>query len=653
MDDRAEKNRRLIGILRIVVIVQIVVIVALIIAFAVHSTVLKNKIESAPGACPDKSNINLDPPDVLPPFHDLTAQEIKAVKNFLYKDRDLNLVRPGQIAVNLSYIYTFELLVPNKQVTLANLDRTGPPPIRQARVYLFRGDKSEPFIEEYTVGPLPNPVYKTDRTTVSFRYRPFTTPEFIASIKLMKTEVWGKASKIIEESYDASMAPGCKEKCVEFQMITPMSARVSGDPHTRKIWFWLGREAEFFTLHPLDFLVLVDVTSNDVADYNIDKLFYGGDMFRSIEELVVSYDEGSLTKTKLEFPKLNKQLYSTLNRRGTLFPEEPLSPPLQYEPDGKRYSINGRHIEYMGWSFDVRMSTISGPQLFDIQYFEKRIIYELSLQDVAVMYSGNSPAIRFADYIDSIALIGSRARSLVSGADCPEHSTYLSALHVTEGSEDPFHVDRAFCVFEQNTGNPLRRHLAGTGGKRKFYEGLMDTVLVVRTITTVINYDYIFDFIFHQNGVVETKVVSTGFILTSLRFPSEDEFGFQIRDKITGNMHHHMFNFKVDMDINGPDNRFEVLNIEPVSSDNTLWSVENNAKYHMTRMVRQQIKNEKMAAMKYNFDQPKYLTFYNKDVKTEAGVPRAYRLFMRGMSKQVRYIRLPFDYLMAANSLLI
>lgn len=635
MADKGEKNRRLIGILRIVVIVQLVIILALIIAFAVHATQLKSEIDSAPGLCSETSNINLNPPEVLPPFYDLTAEEIKAVKDFLYNDRDLNLVRPSNIAVNASYIYTIELIVPNKKVTLDYLDKNGAPPKREARAIIFRGDKSETYIEEYTVGPLPNPVYKTDQTTVPFRYRPLTEPEMAASMALLQREVGTKAAKILKESYDGSMSADCTENCLAFQMISAMAASSSAEPHTRKWWFWMARVAEFFSLHPVDFLVLVDTTSSNADEYTIDKVFYGGDKFDSLDELVTAYDQGSITRTKIPFPTVNKELYSSMNRRGTLFPEEPLSPPREYEPTGKRYSINGRHIEYMGWSFDVRMSTISGPQLFDIKYFKERIVYELSLQEVAVMYSADSPAVRFADYVDSVALIGVRARSLVSGADCPEHATYLSAIHVVENSDDPFVVDRAFCVFEHNTATPLRRHLSGVGGKGKFFEGMLDTVLIVRTISTVVNYDYVFDFVFHQNGVVEVKAMSTGYVLTSLRFPAEDDYGFQIREKITGNLHHHMFHFKVDLDINGVENRFEALDIEPVASDNTLWSVETNARYHQTRMSRRQIKRESEAAIDFNFDAPKYLTFYNNKVKTETGVPKAYRLLMRGMSKQV------------------
>ena len=57
---------------------------------------------------------------------------------------------------------------------------------------------------------------------------------------------------------------------------------------------------------------------------------------------------------------------------------------------------------------------------------------------------------------------------------------------------------RATCVFEQNSGLPLRRHLSYAKDEGGFFGGMADSALVVRFIITVSNYDYIIDFIFYQ-----------------------------------------------------------------------------------------------------------------------------------------------------------
>lgn len=629
------KYRRTIGVCRLIVAGLCVIIIALVVAIAIVASRSQDKTELASQSCPGSNNIHLDPPETLPPFHDLTRSEIMSVKEYLYGQPGLNLVHAGYIRSNASYIFTMELNIPNKIDTLKFLDKGGPAPVREAYVFIFRGDKQEPVVEEYVVGPLSKPTYMKAQKTQPFLYRPWTSPEIVGAVSVMHKEINTKVSNILEESYGGKIGD-CIDKCLEFQMANPMSPTVTGEPKRRKQWFWLTPVVEFWSLHPLDFLVLVDLTSTNVEDYFIDKIFYGDQVFSSLDDLKKAYEDGTVTKTNIPFPTASKTLYSSMNRRGVLFPEEPLLPPTEYEPSGKRYSINGRHIKYMGWDFDVRMSTISGPQIFDIRYNNERIVYELSLQELAAFYSSASPAHRFSDYVDSVGLIGARARSLVSGADCPSHSTYLSMNHVLEGSEDPVYIDKAFCVFEHNTGKPLRRHLSSQGPS-KFYEGMLDIVLTVRTVATVVNYDYILDFIFHQNGAVEVQVISTGYILTSFRIPADNEFGFPLRDHITGNLHHHMFHYKVDMDIHGTGNRFEIIDIVPTQVDNSQWSVKPDSKYSCTKMVRRQVGREKEAALKYSFEKPNYLTFYNNNVKSSANVPRAYRLFPRGMSKQVNF----------------
>ena len=67
-------------------------------------------------------------------------------------------------------------------------------------------------------------------------------------------------------------------------------------------------------------------------------------------------------------------------------------------------------------------------------------------------------------------------------------------------------------------------------------------------------------------GVLQTKVTPAGYILptsyTKYTFDN-DKYGFRINDRLVGNLHHHLFNFKVDIDVNGVKNRYQTLNIEP------------------------------------------------------------------------------------------
>jgi len=631
------KYRRTIGICRVAVVALAVLALALLIALIVVSVKLHAHTSKATDehTCPKgNSKVDLEPPALLPPFYDLTPEEIKGVKEYLYGQDDLNLVSPSNLRTNASYIFTMELHVPDKDKVLAFLDKGMSRPEREAHVIIFRGDKPETYIEEYRVGPLPHPVYKKDHVTQPFRYRPFTAPEAEAVLPIVINKVHNTVGDILKESYGGSLKD-CGDTCLTFQLFTPVSGASIGEPHARKFWFWLSRHLEFHTLQNLDFLVLMDMTHTNPDEYTIDKVYYANEMFTSLEEFKQSFEHGGFTKTKVKYPKMSRDLFSSMNRRGTLFPDESLQPPEEYYPSGPRYSIKGRHVSHLGWDFDFRMSSTSGPQLFDIRFQQNRIVYELSLQEISVMYSAHNPAHRFSDFADSVCLIGTRSRGLIPGVDCPKHATFISATHALETSEEAVTVPSAFCLFEHNTAMPLRRHLAYDAYERQFYEGMVDSVLILRTVATVVNYDYIFDFIFHQNGAIQVRATSTGYMLTSFYLQSEADYGFRLRDQVSGTLHHHLFHFKADMDINGPENRFEVIEVTPVTVDNSRWSKSGNAMFSQTKMVRKEVKTERDAALKYNFNTPKYLTFYNNKHKSDFGVPRAYRLLVNGISKQM------------------
>lgn len=45
----------------------------------------------------------------------------------------------------------------------------------------------------------------------------------------------------------------------------------------------------------------------------------------------------------------------------------------------------------MGWSFHYRLSPLSGPALYNIEFNGERVVYEIGLADIAVFYSGHAP----------------------------------------------------------------------------------------------------------------------------------------------------------------------------------------------------------------------------------------------------------------------
>ena len=625
MGTDAGKSKAIVAILSLIIL--ILAIVLIVVTWQLFSK------EPQSGDCVSHGlPIDTSTPDPVPPFHDLTEAELTNIQQFLYKQDDLSLVTSTLLhTVSSSFILNLELHLPEKNVTLAFLDGGAQQPVREALGTIYRGDIPDQCIEEYVVGPADRPTYKRLSRKINCAFRPFIVYDYYFRLPELQKIVDSVLGTIIEESYGGRLQ-NCSDKCIEMRVLTAYSSALSGDSTKRLSWVTLAAAVEYHSLHFYDMQFLLDITNRTTE---VVKVYYAGQNFNTMQELVTAYEANTIKKTEVPFPKSDKNLFSTLHRRGKLFPENPLPPPRSFSPRGQRYSIKGRHISYMGWDFDLRMSTLSGPQLFDVRYQKERIVYELSLQEIAVFYSGHSPSHRVADFLDSIALLGNLARSLVPGVDCPVDSTFLGTQFLTEYSEEVIKFSKSFCVFEHNSNIPLRRHLNSFYFEHHFFEGMMDAALVVRTIITVGNYDYIVDFMFHQNGALQVKASSTGYIIGSFFSEIEEDYGFRLNDQVLGNIHTHLFHFKVDLDIKGRENVFERLDLQMTEVDHTEYSSTSGATYSQMKLVRSEVKDEKSGAIMDVNKTPAYYTFYNKKHKTKYGLPKAYRLYPKGVVKQV------------------
>lgn len=580
--------------------------------------------------------IDLSEPANPGPFHDLTEDEMKKLRTFLHNDPNIKANKMDEVwnlNTKASYIYMADLWLPTKSQVLNFLDSGGRQPARQARVMMFRGDKSPPVVEEWICGPLPD-VTKCDlmnfpnrRNPIEFESRPFNLIEFFTMYQLMPV-VDALVGTILRESYNATFT-NC-EVCLTLNP-APTASGLTGELNERYIWFWVLYDIPFQLLHPVDFGIQANLTGSDNTKWSINRVWYHGQVFDSLEQLAQQYAAGSIDKSKMTMPLYSDDLFSTLHRRGDYLPPKPQRPPTIVEPDGKRYSIKHQHVQYLGWTFDFRLSPFTGPQLFDIRFKGERIVYELSVAEIAAFYSGDVPLTQATDYVDSGALSGMGSKALVPGGDCPDSATLIGSTVWNQHGDSPGRYDATFCIFEINNGYPLRRHLSYEKPSG-YYGGMLDSVLTLRSILTVGNYDYVIDFIFHQNGALETRLMSTGFIQGNLYREVERLYGFRLEEELTGNLHHHMFNLKADLDIGGTSNRYETLNVEPM--DTTIcW--DRSRQYAQTKITSDLKETEQEALYNFDFDHPKYHIVYNNASRNDWGEKRAFRIHLSGMSKNL------------------
>jgi primary-amine oxidase len=104
----------------------------------------------------------------------------------------------------------------------------------------------------------------------------------------------------------------------------------------------------------------------------------------------------------------------------------------------------------------------------------ERIAYEVSMNDISLIYSANDPVGGNVNFLDATFGNG-EYRELMRGVDCPDYATYLTNFWwaAPGGAQTAM---RSTCVFESTTGGTLWRR----GGS--FVSGLPDTELNVRFV---------------------------------------------------------------------------------------------------------------------------------------------------------------------------
>lgn len=578
-----------------------------------------------------------EPPKTKGIFNDLTSEELIAARDFMLKQSSLKLKRIENASVKDNYIYMIQLHPPEKAAVLDYLEEDKAKPARKALVVIFEGEGSPPFVQEYIV-TWPNnsgemTYEKRNGNPILFNVRPYDQVQRKALTKIV-LEATTKAFRLLNESYDGFCYHNCTNKLLKFHPQGPFGKTRD----ERTTWLQFTRDLEGGSLNPVDFQLYIDFPGSDVSKWKINKVYYNGQTFNTVDDLLFQYNKlNAISKSFIPAPKT--PLFSSYDPSGILLSQKARRSPRMFEPDGKRFSVSGRHIKYMQWSFDFRMDSVSGPQLFDIRFKDKRIIYELSLQEAISFYSGFSPYFMAANFVYGGWAMGTKTFELVGGVDCPETSKFFDVVHFVD-TDQPQVIKNAVCVFEMDSGIPLRRHFETNGTGYKFYEGLASRVLVLRTIITVRNYDNIFDFVFYQSGTIEVKSTPTGYVQSENDRPEveDDLFGHEIHTKLLGNLHDQIFHYKVDLDVDGRSNSIEKIEISTQDTAND-WLPPERRILKVLRSQVMRLETDSAEVKKIDFDKPTFFNVYS-DNKNKFDSKRGYLIQPLSAVKQL----LPENY---------
>jgi primary-amine oxidase len=229
------------------------------------------------------------------------------------------------------------------------------------------------------------------------------------------------------------------------------------------------------------------------------------------------------------------------------------------QPAGPGFHIENGEVRWQKWRFRYALDPREGLVLYTVGFEDggrvRSILYRASLSEMVVPYGDPTAAWFFRNSFDAGELgLGSNASPLRPGADCPENCTVFDAVMADETGA-PETIRGAVALYERDSGIAWK-HGENTRRARD---------LVIGYLTQVGNYEYGFDWIFHQDGTLECRVALTGIMaVKGVADGVHDAYAHPVAKNIVAPHHQHFFTFRLDFDVDGTANRVIEMNSQPV-----------------------------------------------------------------------------------------
>lgn len=196
-----------------------------------------------------------------------------------------------------------------------------------------------------------------------------------------------------------------------------------------------------------------------------------------------------------------------------------------------------------------------------VRYDGRSLFYRLSLSDMNIPYADpRHPFHKKAAFDLGDAGAGVMANNLKLGCDCLGSIHYLSAV-LSNDQGHPLQMENVVCVHEQDAGIGWKHTNYRTGRAAV----VRNRELVVQSIITVANYEYIMAFMFNQAGELAYEVRATGIISTQ---PIDDglevPWGTVVHPGVLASHHQHIFSLRIDPAIDGHSNRLVYEEAHPM-----------------------------------------------------------------------------------------
>ena len=233
------------------------------------------------------------------------------------------------------------------------------------------------------------------------------------------------------------------------------------------------------------------------------------------------------------------------------------------QPEGPSFEVEGNLVRWQKWSLRIGIDPLEGLVLWTVGYEDggrvRPIVYRASVSEMVVPYGHPGPMHAWKSAFDAGEWgLGRMANSLTLGCDCLGEIRYFDDVFADERGK-PHTRSNAICMHEEDYGI-LWKHVDMVSGRTEVRRSRR---LVVSSIATVGNYEYGFYWYFYLDGTMQLEVKLTG-IMSTMAVADGDpgEHARMIAPGLAAPYHQHMFNVRLDMQVDGPDN--EVYEVDAV-----------------------------------------------------------------------------------------
>ncbi|HEX2687403.1 MAG TPA: hypothetical protein VHN14_12340 [Kofleriaceae bacterium] len=281
---------------------------------------------------------------------------------------------------------------------------------------------------------------------------------------------------------------------------------------------------------------------------------------------------------------------STANGEFYNITQAPQEKPLTVvNPNGDDYAVDGHVVTSPRWQFHFKVEGRDGLIISTAKYNDhgnlRSVLYRANLSETFVPYADPTSNFYYRTYMDESEYgFGKSTQPLTPGKDCPENATYYDAT-ITDDYGNPLVLPNAVCIFEEK--EYLSYHHAD------IFQGFASIArtsrnLVLRYATIVGNYDYYFDWKFREDGSIGFRVGASGSLeakglaehtVADATGTEDLKWGSLVDDRLGGPSHQHIFDVRLDMDIDGRQNSLVQLTptvvhvSEPGSHRTSGWTV--------------------------------------------------------------------------------